>query len=118
MNLEERNEKVAEWAGFEHLSSLVAFGTMRVDYWYYRTERYGYFLPNFYNSLDALNEYVIPKIQADNKLWTKFVFLACYGNGLVINRPRRKMGEMIKWLLNPMNVFEAVERLILGETNA
>ena len=60
MNLEERNVKVAEGVGFEHGVVYIAFGKMAVDYWYYKGERFARRLPNFYESLDALRDYVIP----------------------------------------------------------
>ena len=62
MNLEERNVKVAEGVGFEHGVVYIAFGKMVVDYWYYKGDRFARHLPNFYESLDALDKWVIPEL--------------------------------------------------------
>ena len=84
MNEQERNKKLAEWAGFT---------------------------ANFTQSLDACLKHLFPKLVSDNKLWGHFVELARW-EGLPPTRKRLEDGKMIKRLLDPMFICQTIEKII------
>ena len=60
---EELNKKLAEWAGFEHKVVDIAGGEAQVDHWYYGTQSFIFFPPNFTDSLNACFKWLVPKLK-------------------------------------------------------
>ena len=62
---EELNKKIAEWCGFRETEFVGDLGRWKDDIkekWYYPNSERLWFLPDFTSSLDALFQYVVPKL--------------------------------------------------------
>ena len=77
MTDQELKGKLATWLGFE-LRKVLCVGMVyyetEQDCWYYDEREYGFNLPDFTGSLDAINYWIVPKVLQERSLIESYSF--------------------------------------------